>query len=122
MKVNQRYQVEPAHEIMALTHENKKVPLIKSLGLWVRESYRVYPVFKELEIWKLDLYLNNEQGERLKTYYFEYDTSKFEKPSRRRSTAVIRIIKYSRGNRHHSEGETVCMGIKRTVGFVVLLF
>ena len=28
---------------------------------------------------QLDLYLNDDTGRRLKTYYFEYDTSKFEK-------------------------------------------
>ena len=32
---------------------------------------------------QLDLYLNDEQGKRLKTYYFAYDTSKFEQTTQR---------------------------------------
>ena len=76
MKVNQRYQVGTLpYEIMALTHENKEKILIKSLD---RENHIGY-ISRFMIGNQLDLYLNNEQGERLKTYYFEYDTSKFEK-------------------------------------------
>ena len=76
MKVNQRYQVGTLpYEIMALTHENKEKILIKSLD---REDHIGY-ISRFMIGNQLDLYLNNEQGERLKTYYFEYDTSKFEK-------------------------------------------
>ena len=76
MKVNQRYQVGTLpYEIMALTHENKEKILIKSLD---RENHIGY-ISRFMIGNQLDLYLNNEQGERLKTYYFKYDTSKFEK-------------------------------------------
>lgn len=76
MKVNQRYQVGTLpYEIMALTHENKEKILIKSLD---RENHIGY-ISRFMIGNQLDLYLNNEQGEQLKTYYFEYDTSKFEK-------------------------------------------
>lgn len=76
MKVNQRYQVGTLpYEIMALTHENKEKILLKSLD---REDHIGY-ISRFMIGNQLDLYLNNEQGERLKTYYFEYDTSKFEK-------------------------------------------
>lgn len=76
MKVNQRYQVGTLpYEIMALTHENKEKILIKSLD---REDHIGY-ISRFMIGNQLDLYLNNEQGERLKTYYFEYDTSKFKK-------------------------------------------
>ena len=76
MKVNQRYQVGTLpYEIMALTHENKEKILIKSLD---RENHIGY-ISRFMIGNQLDLYSNNEQGERLKTYYFKYDTSKFEK-------------------------------------------
>lgn len=76
MKVNQSYQVGTLpYEIMALTHENKEKILIKSLD---PENHIGY-ISRFMIGNQLDLYLNNEQGERLKTYYFEYDTSKFEK-------------------------------------------
>ena len=32
---------------------------------------------------QLDLYLNDEQGEWLRTYHFAYDTSKFEKTTQK---------------------------------------
>lgn len=76
MKVNQRYQVGTLpYEIMALTHENKEKILIKSLD---REDQIGY-ISRFMIGNQLDLYLNNERGERLKTYYFRYDTSEFEK-------------------------------------------
>ena len=76
MKVNQRYQVGTLpYEIMALTHENREKILIKSLD---REDHIGY-ISRFMIGNQLDLYLNNERGERLKTYYFEYDTSKFER-------------------------------------------
>lgn len=76
MKVNQQYQVGTLpYEIIAFTHENKEKILIKSLD---RENHIGY-ISRFMIGNQLDLYLNNERGERLKTYYFEYDTSKFEK-------------------------------------------
>lgn len=76
MKVNQEYQVGTLpYEIMALTHENKEKILIKSLD---KEDLVGY-ISRFMIGKQLDLYLNNEQGKRLKTYYFQYDTSKFEK-------------------------------------------
>lgn len=74
MKVNQSYQVgRLPYEIMAYTHENKEQILIKSLD---REGHIGY-ISRFMIGKQLDLYLNDEQGKRLKTYYFEYDTSKF---------------------------------------------
>ncbi len=74
MKVNQRYQVGTLpYEIMALTHENKEKILIKSLDPEDSIGY----ISRFMIGNQLDLYLNDEQGQRLKTYYFEYDTSEF---------------------------------------------
>lgn len=88
MKVNQRYQVGTLpYEIMALTHENREKILIKSLD---REDHIGY-ISRFMIGNQLDLYLNNERGERLKTYYFEYDTSKFERTTQERLTGAIRI-------------------------------
>lgn len=76
MKVNQGYQVGTLpYEIMALTHENKEKILIKSLD---KEDHIGY-ISRFMIGQQLDLYLNNEQGKHLKTYYLQYDTSKFEK-------------------------------------------
>lgn len=76
MKVNQNYQVGTLpYEIMAYTHENKEKVLIKSLD---REDHIGY-ISRFMIGKQLDLYLYDEQGKRLRTYYFEYDTSKFEK-------------------------------------------
>lgn len=76
MKVNQGYQVGTLpYEIMALTHENQEKILIKSLD---KEDHIGY-ISRFMIGKQLDLYLNNVQGKRLKTYYFQYDTSEFEK-------------------------------------------
>lgn len=76
MKVNQGYKVGTLpYEIMAFTHENKEKILIKSLD---KEDHIGY-ISRFMIGKQLDLYLNDEQGKKLKTYYFEYDTAKFEK-------------------------------------------
>lgn len=76
MKVNQGYQVGTLpYEIMALTHENQEKILIKSLD---KEDHIGY-ISRFMIGKQLDLYLNNVQGKRLKTYYFQYDTAEFEK-------------------------------------------
>ena len=75
MKVEQNYQVGALpYEIMAYTHENKEKVLIQSQD---REGHIGY--ISRFRIGKqLDLYLRDSQGADLRTYYFEYDTSKFE--------------------------------------------
>lgn len=75
MKVNEKYRVGSLpYEIMAFTHENKEKILIKSL-----DSQDHIGHISRFHIGnQLDLYLNDGQGRRLKTYYFRYDTSKFE--------------------------------------------
>ena len=76
MQVNQDYQVGTLpYEIMAYTHENQEEILIRSLD---KEAHIGY--ISRFRIGnQLDLYLNDEQGNRLKTYHFEYDTTKFER-------------------------------------------
>ena len=80
MKVNENYRVGSLpYEIMAYTHENKEKILIKSLDA---ENHIGY--ISRFHIGnQLDLYLNDEQGKRLKTYYFAYDTAKFEKTTQK---------------------------------------
>jgi len=75
MKVNEKYCVGSLpYEIMAFTHENKEKILIKSLDAQDHIGH-----ISRFHIGnQLDLYLNDGQGKRLKTYYFGYDTSKFE--------------------------------------------
>lgn len=76
MKVNQNYQVRTLpYEIMAYTHENQEKILIRSLD---REEH-IGCISRFMIGKQLDLYLNDEKGKRLKTYYFEYDTAKFER-------------------------------------------
>jgi hypothetical protein len=81
MKVNQNYQVGSLpYEIMAYTHENEEKILVKSLD---PENHIGY--ISRFRIGsQLDLYLNDESGKRLRTYYYKYDTSKFQKQHRRR--------------------------------------
>jgi len=76
MKVNENYRVGSLpYEIMAYTHENQEKILIRSMD---KEDHIGY--ISRFHIGnQLDLYLNDEQGERLKTYYFEYNTSDFKK-------------------------------------------
>lgn len=80
MKVNENYRVGSLpYEIMAYTHENKEKILIKSLDA---ENHIGY--ISRFHIGnQLDLYLNDEQGKRLKTYYFAYDTAEFEKTTQK---------------------------------------
>lgn len=76
MKVNQKYQVRTLpYEIMTYTHENQEKILIRSLDPEEHIGY----ISRFMIGKQLDLYLNDEKGKRLKTYYFEYDTSKFER-------------------------------------------
>lgn len=74
MKVNQDYKVRTLpYEIMAYTHENQEKILIHSLD---REE-QIGCISRFMVGKQLDLYLNDEKGKRLKTYYFEYDTGEF---------------------------------------------
>ncbi|MGN0403368.1 MAG: hypothetical protein ACI4HQ_14085 [Acetatifactor sp.] len=80
MKVNEHYRVGSLpYEIMAYTHENEEKLLIKSQDT---ENHIGY--ISRFHIGnQLDLYLNDEQGKRLRTYFFAYDTSKFEKTTQK---------------------------------------
>lgn len=76
MKVNQDYQVGSLpYEIMALTHENREKILVKSLDpedhIGYISRFRVGN--------QLDLYLYDDQGRRLRTYHYGYDSSAFHK-------------------------------------------
>ncbi|WP_124068056.1 hypothetical protein [Clostridium sp. E02] len=76
MKFNQNYQVRTLpYEIMTYTHENQEKVLIRSLDPEEHIGY----ISRFMIGKQLDLYLNDEKGKRLKTYYYEYDTSKFER-------------------------------------------
>lgn len=59
---------------MAYTHEDREKILIKSLD----PKDHIGHISRFHIGNQLDLYLNNAQGKRLKTYYFTYDTSKFK--------------------------------------------
>lgn len=80
MKVNENYRVGSLpYEIMAYTHENKEKILIRSLDARDHIGY-----ISRFHIGnQLDLYLYDGQGRRLKTYYFSYDTAKFEKTTQK---------------------------------------
>lgn len=76
MNVSREYQVGSLpYEICAYTHENQEKVLIKSLDpedhIGCISRFRIGN--------QLDLYLNDEQGKRLKTYYYEYNTAAFTK-------------------------------------------
>jgi len=63
------------YEIMAYTHENKEKILIQSLSKEDHIGYiSRYRIGRQL-----DLYLSDGRGNRLKTFYFEYDAGKFKK-------------------------------------------
>lgn len=119
MKVNRNYQVGSLpYEIMAYTHENKEKVLIKKLD---PEDHIGY--ISRFHIGQqLDLYLNDGQGKRLKTYYFEYDTSKFE------STTQEEIDSLYAGTVIQEETDTIIEGemkffvwiSREQWGFVVL--
>lgn len=119
MKVNEKYRVGSLpYEIMAYTHENKEKILIKSL-----DSEDHIGHISRFHIGKqLDLYLNDGQGKRLKTYYFEYDTSKFEE------TTQEEINKLYAGTVIQEETDTILEGemkffvwiSRERWGFVVL--
>lgn len=85
MRVNEKYRVGGLpYEIMAFTHENKEKILIKSL-----DSEDHIGHISRFHIGnQLDLYLNDGQGRRLKTYYFGYDTSKFEETTQEEINAL----------------------------------
>ncbi len=80
MKVNEHYRVGSLpYEIMAYTHENKEKILIRSL-----DAENHIGCISRFHIGnQLDLYLSDEQGKRLRTYYFAYDTSRFEKTTQK---------------------------------------
>lgn len=76
MNVNQDYRVGSLpYEIMAYTHENQKKILVRSLDTDDHIGY----ISRFLIGRQLDLYLNDDQGRRLKTYCYEYDTTRFQK-------------------------------------------
>ncbi len=74
MKVNENYQVGSLpYEIMAYTHENREKILVRRLD---SENHIGY--ISRFHIGnQLDLYLQDGQGNPLRTYHFAYDASKF---------------------------------------------
>ena len=63
------------YEVSAFTHENQEKILVHSMD---SENHIGY--ISRFRIGnQLDLYLNDEQGNRLKTYCYEYNTSLFTK-------------------------------------------
>ena len=121
MKVNQNYQVGSLpYEIMAYTHENEEKILVKSLD---PENHIGY--ISRFRIGsQLDLYLNDEGGKRLRTYYYKYDTSRFEK------TTQEEINQKYRGTVIQEETDTIVEGemkffvwvSKKTGGFWCFLY
>ena len=119
MQVNQSYQVASLpYEIMAFTHENEEKILVQSLD---EENHIGY--ISRFRIGRqLDLYLNDEQGQRLRTYFYEYDTSKFQK------TTQEEIERKYGGTVIQEETDTIVEGemkffvwaSKRRWGFIVL--
>ena len=85
VRVNEKYRVGSLpYEIMAYTHEDQEKILIKSL-----DSEDHIGHISRFHIGnQLDLYLNNAQGKRLKTYYFTYDTSKFKETTQEEIDAL----------------------------------
>lgn len=85
MKVNEKYCIGSLpYEIMAFTHEKQEKILIKSL-----DAHNHIGHISRFHIGnQLDLYLNDAQGRRLKTYYFSYDTAKFDKTSQEEIDAL----------------------------------
>lgn len=80
MKVNEHYRVGSLpYEIMAYTHENKEKVLVRSMDAEDHIGY-----ISRFHIGnQLDLYLNDEQGKRLRTYYYAYDTARFGKTTQK---------------------------------------
>lgn len=119
MKVNQDYQVVTLpYEIMAYTHENKEKILIRSLD---REDH--IGCISRFRIGnQLDLYLYDDQGRKLKTYYFVYNASTFDR------TTQEEIDKIYSGTVIQEETDTILEGemkffvwiSKKRWGFVVL--
>ena len=74
MKVNENYQVGSLpYEIMAYTHENREKLLVRRMD---PEDHIGY--ISRFHIGnQLDLYLQDGQGNPLRTYHFAYDASKF---------------------------------------------
>ncbi|NBH18039.1 hypothetical protein D3Z55_11320 [Clostridiaceae bacterium] len=119
MNVSRNYQVGSLpYEIMAFTHENKEKILIHSLD---PEDHIGY--ISRFRIGnQLDLYLNDEQGHRLKTYYYEYNTAAFAR------TTQEEIEKAYRGTVIQEETDTIVEGemkfflwvSRKMWGFVIL--
>ncbi len=80
MKVNEHYRVASLpYEIMAYTHENEEKILIKSMDA---ENHIGY--ISRFHIGnQLDLYLNDEQGKRLRTYHFAYDAAELKRTTQK---------------------------------------
>ena len=75
-KVNHNYRVRTLpYEIVAYTHENREQVLIRSLDPEEHIGY----ISRFMIGKQLDLYLNDEQGQRLKTYHFAYHKTDFQK-------------------------------------------
>ncbi len=119
MRVNQNCQEgRLPYEIMAHTHEGEEKILVKSLD----PENRIGCISRFRIGRQLDLYLNDGQGNRLKTCYYEYDTSQFKK------TTQEEIDRAYHGTVIQAETDTIVEGemkffvwvSKKRWGFVVL--
>ena len=106
------------YEIMAHTHEGEEKILVKSLDA----ENRIGCISRFRIGRQLDLYLNDGQGNRLKTCHYEYDTSRFRK------TTQEEIDRAYHGTVIQAETDTIVEGemkffvwvSKKRWGFVVL--
>ena len=119
MRVNRNCQEgRLPYEIMAHTHEGEEKILVKSLDA----ENRIGCISRFRIGRQLDLYLNDGQGNRLKTCHYEYDTSRFRK------TTQEEIDRAYHGTVIQAETDTIVEGemkffvwvSKKRWGFVVL--
>ena len=119
MRVNRSYEVSALpYQIMAYTHENKEQILIQSLS---KEDH-IGCISRFRAGRQLDLYLNNADGERLRTYSFVYDSSSFQRTTQEEINQTYHNAIIQEETDTILEGETkffVWVSRKRW-GFVVL--
>lgn len=119
MKVNQSCEVECLpYEIMAFTHENKEKILIQSLDYENQIGY-----ISRFQIGtQLDLYLSDERGNHLKTYYYPYDTTTFQKTTQEDIDQKYKgtVIQEETDNIVEGEMKFFVWASKPRWGFVVL--
>ena len=97
-----------------IPHEKEEKTLIKS-----QDTQNVIGYISRFHIGnQLDLYLNDEQGEWLRTYHFAYDTSKFEKTTQKEidEDYAGTVIQEETDIIFRGRDEVLCMGFQGTLG------